>query len=177
MAVVKEYFCPGHGPFEGTKPICPKGCTVAEREFRTAPSIGNAGTRRTDDLIRSQVEAMGLSNIRTNLKEGDTARINTPAVNQALAHQEAIRKKFASPWGTVPKAGVFKAGLGPEGEIAGGGAIAAFAGQKTRAAVEVEAQSGMAMNADFAQPVRGLKHAYEAVKDPQGLKVDVSKAA
>lgn len=37
MAVLKEYICMAHGPFEGYEPQCPHGCsgTMVEREFRT----------------------------------------------------------------------------------------------------------------------------------------------
>lgn len=165
MPILKEFFCPGHGPFEAYEPRCPRGCTIdSDRDFRTAPAIHDGNTRRVDDLVRSQVEAMGLTNIRTNLREGDTAKIQSPAFAQAQAHQDAIRKKFPSPWGQVPKAGVFKAGLGPEGEVAGGGAVGAIAAHG-------------AQPADTTAPLRGAKFRYEAVRDPDALKVDVSKAA
>lgn len=175
MAVLREFFCPGHGPFESFEAVCPHGCSITpEREFRTAPAYHNGTTRRTDDLVRSQVEAMGLSNIRTSLREGDTARMLNPNTQK---HLEAIKSRYPSPWGAVPKAGRLNVGEGIVGEIAGGGGIAAFAGAKTQAAAAVESQTGMKMNQDFSEPVRGSKFRYEAVRDPDNLRVDKSKAA
>lgn len=174
MAVVKEYLCPGHGPFEATRPRCPHGCTVvSEREFRTAPAFHDGTTRRTDDLVRSQVEAFRLSNIKTNLREGDTAKFSDPKV---AAHQQAIAKMFPSPWGQVPKGGKLKVGTG-EIEGSGPGAAAVYPSMKKQSAAEVEQVLGSPMNSDVAEPMRGKKFSYEAVKDKEGLKMDVSKAA
>lgn len=151
MAIVKEWTCPGHGDFESAEPRCPKGCSVvAEREFRTAPAYHNGTTKRTDDLVRGQVEAFGLSNIRS-ARQGETARIQTPAEKRQAEFQQAIRNKYPSNWGAVPKEGGVPAVLG---------AYNAPAGQ----AIDKEA---------LAQH----KPKVTVIRDHENLKVDVKKAA
>lgn len=164
MAVLKEYACPGHGDFEAFEPRCPHGCTiVAEREFRTAPAYHNGSTRRTDSLVRSQVESFGLSNIRSS-REGETARIQSPQERQMAEFQKAVKSRYPKMWGEVPKGGVFKAGLGPENESAG--APAALAGYKAPATQAIDKEA-LAQN----------KRPTQMIRDPQNLKVDVTKAA
>ena len=163
MAIVKEYFCPGHGAFESDRPICPSGCTVAEREFRTAPAYHDGNNARVDNLVRSQVDAMGLGNIKTGTREGETARIVSPAMRQQAEFQAAIRKKYPSNWAGVQKGGTMRIDTK---EVIGGGPGA----PATLAAHHAE-------SADLTAPLRGTRPAYEAVQDKQGLKLDISKAA
>ena len=149
MGIQKEYLCPGHGPFESDRPVCPRGCTVAEREFRTAPAYHNGKTSRTDDLIRSQVEAFGLSDIRS-AREGETARIPTAGARRQAEFQAALSKKYPSNWAALPK-----------GENAIPAVLAAHNAPAT----------------DATAALRGSKPKYEAVRDPACMKVDVTKAA
>lgn len=167
MAIKKEFWCPAHGDFESETPVCPSGCTVAERHFRTAPAFHNGVTSRTDELIRSQVEAFGLSNIKTNVREGESVKMHSPAESKQMEFQKAIRSKYPSNWGAIAKGGTFNAKTqAVEGGTAAGGAVATVAQHGAEAANVIE-QAGL----------RGAKHGYEYVKDPSGLKVDVSKAA
>lgn len=166
MAILKEYSCPGHGDFESFEARCPRGCTiVVEREFRTAPAYHNGSTRRTDSLVRSQVESFGLSNIRSS-REGETARIQSPQERQIADFQKAVKNRYPSLWGSVPKGGVFKAGQGPEGATAGGGAMGALAAHG--------APTTQAINKDA---LAAHKRQTQIIRDPQNMKVDVSKAA
>jgi hypothetical protein len=96
----------GHGEFEATEPRCPHGCTVvAEREFRTAPAYHNGKTKRTDSLVRSQVESFGLSNIRS-ARQGEASRIQSPAERKMAEFRESVHKKYPKLWGSIPKEGV-----------------------------------------------------------------------
>lgn len=150
MAVIKEYFCPGHGDFESAEARCPHGCTVvAEREFRTAPAYHNGNFRKTDNLVRSQVEAMGLSNIRSS-REGEVARIQSPEAKRMEEFQKAVKNRYPSLWGSMPQ----------------GGAPAALAAHKAPATQAIDKQA-------LAQHKRPT----EIIRDPQNLKMDVSKAA
>lgn len=168
MGVRKEFFCPGHGSFESDAPRCPHGCTIPpEREFRTAPAYHSGRTARTDSLIRSQVDAMGLGNIKTNMREGDTARITSPAMRKQMDFQASILAKYPSNWGALPAGGTLNVKTGEiEHADRGKGAVAALGTHHAEAA-DVVAAAGL----------RGAKHAYEAVRDPQNLSLDVGKAA
>lgn len=166
MAIAKEYICPGHGPFESDRPICPSGCTVAEREFRTPPAFHNGTTSKTDDLIRSQVEAFGLSNIRS-AREGETSRIPSAGEKKQAEFQKAIRQKYPSNWGAIAPGGTMNVRTGAvEKSDRGPGAAATIAQHGAEPANVIE-QTGL----------KGAKPAYQAVQDKQGLKVDISKAA
>jgi hypothetical protein len=62
VAIIKEFACLEHGPFEGSHPICPEyGCasTHVTQEFRTAPKIRHGITRRTDAGLRTSSEMYG----------------------------------------------------------------------------------------------------------------------
>lgn len=151
MAIVKEFSCPGHGDFESTEARCPHGCTVvAEREFRTAPAYHNGNAKRTDALVRSQVEAMGLSNIRSS-REGETARILSPEARKMAEFQAAVKNRYPSLWGAIPK---------------DGGVPAVLAQHKAPATESLDKQA-------LAQHKRPT----EFIQDKQGLKVDLTKAA
>lgn len=152
MGIVKEYFCPGHGDFESDKPICPKGCSVAaEREFRTPPAYHNGKTARTDRMVREQVESFGLSNIRSS-REGETARIASPQEKKMEEFNRAVRAKYPSPWGKLPQ---------------GDNAIPAVMSQ-------YHAEPGPTID---KQALSEAKRPTQYIRDPQNLKVDVSKAA
>lgn len=153
MAVVKQWFCPAHSEFENETGLCPSGCTVtSEREFRTAPAYHNGKAKRVDSMVRSQVEAFGLSNIRS-AREGETSRPSNPQAQKMAEFQKAVHQKYPSLWGTVPKDGGVPAVLAQHGAPA------------TNALAESK------------QLLEAAKPRYEYVKDPQNLKVDTSKAA
>lgn len=165
MGILKEFVCLGHGPFESDKPICPRGCTATEREFRTAPAYHDGNNNRVDRLVRSQVDAMGLGNIKTNLREGETARIESPAMRQQADFQNAIRKKYPSNWGALAPGGTMNVKTGAVDNAGrGAGAVATVTEHHAEAT-------------DAVTKLRGSRPTYEAVRDQQGLKMDVSKAA
>lgn len=149
MAIIKEFLCPGHGPFESDKPICPRGCTVAEREFRTAPAYHDGTHTKVDRLVRGEMDKMGITNIRSS-REGETARIESPAMRQQAEFQKQVRAKYSKPWQALPK---------------GENAVATVLAQHKAPATDATAA------------IRGSKPTYEAVQDKQGLKLDISKAA
>lgn len=102
MGIRREYLCPGHGPFESEEPRCPRGCTIAaEREFRTAPAVHGGLTAKTDALLRTQVEAFGLSNIRS-ARTGETSRPVDPRAAQMAEFTKAVRSRYPSNWGSLP---------------------------------------------------------------------------
>lgn len=103
MAVRREFFCPGHGSFESDQPRCPRGCSVsAEREFLTAPAVHGRTTALTDKLVRSQVEAFGLSDLRS-AREGETSRPRNPQADKMAEFQKSVRARYPKFWGDMPK--------------------------------------------------------------------------
>jgi hypothetical protein len=68
MAILKEWTCLEHGPFEGSHPICfHYGCDsrAVKQEFRTPVSIRHGLTSRTDAGIRKSVDMYALGNVRS----------------------------------------------------------------------------------------------------------------
>jgi hypothetical protein len=68
MAVLKEWECASHGPFEGSHPVCPElGCdsSSVKQVFLTPPNIGSQALKRFDRGIRRSAEMMGISNFRS----------------------------------------------------------------------------------------------------------------
>jgi hypothetical protein len=75
MAVLKEWACIIHGPFESTHAICPgEGCdsSAVVREFRSAPAFKSDYTKRTDAGIRRSADMYRINNFRS-AKEGEAA--------------------------------------------------------------------------------------------------------
>ena len=75
MAVVKEWACLEHGPFESSHPICPNfGCDSKNvvREIRTAPAMRSDGMKKFDAGIRRSSDLMGGANFRT-AREGEAS--------------------------------------------------------------------------------------------------------
>lgn len=152
MAIVREYSCPGHGDFESTEARCPHGCTiVVAREFRTAPAYHNGKTQRTDRMVRDQLDAMGVSNIRS-AREGEASRIQDPRASKMAEFQKAVRSKYPRMWGEIPN-----------GKI--GDALAAH---------HAPAENALEQAKDL---MKAERRPTEYIRDPQNLKVDVSKAA
>jgi len=103
VAVIKEWFCPGHGDFEGPEPICPKGCTVGvERHFRTAPGLAFGVAKRTDHLLEGIAKEHGLGDMDN--RGGRPARMLSQG-DKMRAMQEAIAQKYGSTgWGSLADA-------------------------------------------------------------------------
>lgn len=75
MAVMKEWTCLEHGPFEGTHAICPEfGCDSrgVTQEFRTPVGIRHGITSRTDAGIRKSVDMYRMGNVRS-AREGEAS--------------------------------------------------------------------------------------------------------
>ena len=105
MGIIKEFSCPGHGPFEAEEPVCPRGCTAGvSRQFRTPTSISTGGrTRGIDQSLERIAKEFGLTDM--NNHGGTTAaRVQSPQARQIAAQQEAIRRRFPKNWGTLPSA-------------------------------------------------------------------------
>jgi hypothetical protein len=94
MAIVKEYRCAAHGPFESTRPKCKYGCSprFVTQEFRTAPAIKSAGTKHLDREIGNLARDYKLTDIR-NGEDGESV-------------MQTLRKnpQFAPTWGEVKHA-------------------------------------------------------------------------
>jgi len=83
MGILKEYVCAAHGPFEDIvngdeMGKCPKGCSrrFVKREIRTAPAAGSVVTGRMDNLQRDLAHDFGLSDLKTNAKDGTSVMQN-----------------------------------------------------------------------------------------------------
>ncbi len=63
MAVIKEYRCFAHGPFESREAKCPKGCTAVIQEFRTAPGFKSDKTKSSDKAIQRMATKLGYSDM------------------------------------------------------------------------------------------------------------------
>ena len=87
--ILREYRCLGHGSFEAYEPVCPYGCTTVEREYLTAPAMGNAKTAATDTALKALAADYGL----TDLKNG------------AGSVMASLRQRPTSQpmWGSIPK--------------------------------------------------------------------------
>jgi hypothetical protein len=75
MAIIKEWCCIEHGPFEGSHPICPSnGCDSSEvtREIRTAPSVSRGKFKRFEASTRRTADLMGINDFRTG-RPGDVS--------------------------------------------------------------------------------------------------------
>jgi hypothetical protein len=100
MPVIKEYWCPAHGDFDGAEPTCPKGCSVGvERHFRTAPGLAFGVAKRTDHLLEGIAKEHGLSDMDN--RGGRPARMLSQG-DKMRAMQEAIAAKYGSTgWGSL----------------------------------------------------------------------------
>lgn len=99
MAVLKEFTCKAHGPFEefveqDTTPECPKGCSpkFVTREIRTAPASRDVITGKMDGLQRDLAADFGLSNLKVDKEAG------SPSVIENLRG----RPQQASDWLKMP---------------------------------------------------------------------------
>lgn len=165
MGIIKEFWCLAHGSFESDKPTCPHGCSTVEREFVTPPAYHAGKTRRTDEMLRSQVEAFGLSNIKTNVREGDTVRMQSESERRIAAMQDKMKRMgrpdLARTWGAMPKGGTQNFQTGQiENADRGQGAVAAMETMHAEPTAALETTG-----------VKGAKPAYQYVRDPQNLQV------
>ena len=68
MAIIKEWLCVEHGPFEGSHPICPgNGCEsdMVTRAFYTAPGIRSDFMKNLDAGIKKSADGLNLTDLRS----------------------------------------------------------------------------------------------------------------
>lgn len=114
MAVLKEFACKAHGPFEeiveqDVVPGCPHGCSsrFVVREFRTAPAARNVVTGKMDALQRDIASDFGLRDIKVDKQGGQSVMQNLQS-----------GQDFSPRWVDVPnklKSGDFASSLGMTG--------------------------------------------------------------
>jgi hypothetical protein len=109
MAVLKEFRCLAHGPFDGTEAVCPHGCETVLREFRTAPGTRSHKTKFSDKALERLANRFGLTDMSNR----------NGSVGNSRTHQE---NPFAPVWGKMPKGNSFAPGRGevPVDGAAGG---------------------------------------------------------
>jgi hypothetical protein len=110
MAIIKEWICMAHGPFESAKSMCPKGCTTVERRFFTAPAIKtNDRTKNIDKTLQQLADDYKMTDIGNQYATAAVKRPDPKAVNQMEAMNEAIKQKFGvgigGGWGAMPDSG------------------------------------------------------------------------
>lgn len=109
MAVMKEYLCRAHGPFESDdeNPRCRVGCNAVERVFLTAPAVRTSGrTKNIDTTLDDLAQHFGLGDLSTkngsvmsSIKESSKPD-HIRASYQALygdPRTEMLRPSFDSP--------------------------------------------------------------------------------
>lgn len=75
MAILKEWCCLEHGPFDGSHAICPSfGCDsrAVKQEFRTPVGIKSNLTKRTDEGIRKSSDMYRINDFRS-AREGEAS--------------------------------------------------------------------------------------------------------
>jgi hypothetical protein len=91
MAILREFRCLAHGPFEAFEPECPHGCSArfVAQEIRTAPGLKSAATKVADREIGNLAKSYGMTNIPTS-RDGESV-------------MDAVRrgKQMAPTWGEV----------------------------------------------------------------------------
>lgn len=118
MAVVKEFRCLAHGPFDAREARCPHGCTTVLREFRTAPGGRSARTKAADGALEHLAKRFGLSDMSNR--------------SGSVGGSRRQRPDFSPVWGDMPKGNVYEVGKGerpadPKGAlVTGGGATGAL---------------------------------------------------
>ncbi len=97
MAILREFRCRAHGPFESkrTNPRCPRGCSpkFVVQEIRSAPAYIGARTQRIDKELGNLAQSYGMSDIATN---GEDSVMTTLRKQKQFSHKPL--------WGEVPHA-------------------------------------------------------------------------
>lgn len=111
MAVIREWRClAGHGAFEGKEAVCPvAGCTTVIREFRTAPALKSAKTKRSDNALQMMANRLGL----TDMSASKTGSVAGDRMAKQRGFGQIGGQDFAPHWGEIPKGGTFEPGKGP----------------------------------------------------------------
>jgi hypothetical protein len=105
MAVLREFRCAAHGPFESKYAECPHGCSprFVTQEFRTAPNTMSRGVKNADRQLDLLAKDYRLTDLK-NGKDGESV-------------MTTLRKNpsFTPSWGKVQHA---KSGFSQRGEQA-----------------------------------------------------------
>lgn len=162
MAVLKEWLCLAHGPFESSveSPDCPMGCDTVERAFFTPPGLGSSRTKNIDSTLESLASSHGL----TDIGPAAMRRKALAAEKSQEQYKEFCVRRFGGMgWGNVPKGGTLHASTG-EVDGTGPGAISAVqaAGAQSPGSVQAVKES----LGDAAKPRPVLYR-----QDPENLKV------
>jgi hypothetical protein len=95
MAVLIEFRCAAHGPQEGLKMACKKGCpkSFLTREIRTAPSYRRGNMK----FIDNQLKGIAADHGRTDLR-------NDPKSGESLVQTMARKNEHTPRWIDIPHA-------------------------------------------------------------------------
>lgn len=167
MAVKKEWKCLAHGPFEGPDAVCPHGCTVVVREFRTAPAARSEKVKASDKALERLAQRYNLTDMSNRNGSVGNSRKGAPGM-------EPI-------WADLPKGNVFEVG---KGEVARdgsqGGADAALAATRMTGSVaaELSKKLGHEVKAEptFMDIAKGLPRVRPHVVKEYGTQADLDKA-
>lgn len=111
MAVLKEFACKAHGPFEeiveqDVTPSCPNGCSprFVVREIRSAPAARGVITGKMDTLYRDVAKDFNLSNLKIDKENGKSVMQNLQSGQDFSPRwvdvpREAAKGGFASAMG------------------------------------------------------------------------------
>jgi hypothetical protein len=143
MAVVKEFRCLAHGPFEATKAVCPYGCDTVTREFRTPVGFASDRTKSIDRTVEGLARAHNLSDI--NNRGGQAAVRQNPmfARQQRDVAQIMAERYGTTGWGKMAAGGTYNVAEGRAETVAGRagngavGAVASYGGHADNALAEV----------------------------------------
>jgi hypothetical protein len=96
MAVLKEWRCAAHGPFEAVEGICKhcKNGIFVKQEIRTAPAYRRKNMKIIDGIFRETAANFGLTDLKNDVKSGES-------VLQRMAKTDDLNKPR---WGEVPHA-------------------------------------------------------------------------
>lgn len=101
--ILRDYNCLAHGIFEGTEPVCPRGCKgngFVSIIHLKAPSIGTARTKSLDNITRNLANQFGLTDMDN--RGGQAVKRPDPmAAKRAEEYSDFIKEKFGSPWQSV----------------------------------------------------------------------------
>lgn len=171
MAIIKEYRCLAHGPFDSADGVCPSGCTTVVREFRTAPGGRSARTKGIDKTLEGMAARFGLTDMSNS--GGESVGANRVAARGM--------NSMAPVWGNIPKGNVFEAGKG-EVQVDGsqGGVTAALPGlglsDANNSAVEAMAAANNVKLPTFTDIASALPAPKPVIHGSAGTAADLSSA-
>lgn len=156
MAIVKELKCLAHGPFESTAkdPVCPYGCTVVIREFRTAPGTRSTKTKQSDAALERLAKRFGLSDMSNK--------------NGSVANSRKERNPMTPQWAAMPKGNTYEVGKG-EVPVDGseGGASSALAGLRIAENNDGPNFMDIAKGLPKPRPIVAKDHVFGTARDLQ----------